>query len=257
MCRYAALYGICWVKPVSKGKTEPFYKRVLLKLSGEALMGDEPFGISPDIIVYFAREIKSIAELGVQVAVVIGGGNIFRGVAGASRGMDRASADHMGMLATVINALALQDALEQECVLTRVQTAIEMREVAEPYIRRRCVRHLEKGRVVVLGAGTGNPYFTTDTAAALRAMEIHADVILKGTRVDGVYDRDPLKDKDAKLLRKLSYVDVLQRQLRVMDATAISLAMDNHKPIIVFNIKQRGNLKKAVLGKSIGTIVRG
>lgn len=237
--------------------TEPKYKRVLLKLSGEALLGDMPFGISPDIMTFVAEEIKKVTELRVQVAVVIGGGNIFRGVAGASQGMDRASADHMGMLATVINALALQDALENTGVCTRVQTAIEMREVAEPYIRRRCIRHLEKGRVVILGAGTGNPYFTTDTAAALRAMEIHADVILKATRVDGVYDRDPLKDAEAKFFDKLTYRDVLEKKLRVMDATAISLAMDYRKPIIIFNIKSKDNIKKAVLGESVGTIVQG
>lgn len=233
------------------------YSRILLKLSGEALMGDEQFGISPDVIGFMAGEIKDVVELGVQVAVVIGGGNIFRGVAGASRGMDRASADYMGMLATVINALALQDALEKRSVQTRVQTAIEMREVAEPYIRRRSVRHLEKGRVVIFGAGTGNPYFTTDTAAALRAMEIHADAILKATRVDGVYDRDPLLDKEAKIFKKVTYIDVLQKKLRVMDATAISLAMDHQKPIIIFNIRKKGNIKKAILGKSIGTIVQG
>ncbi len=220
-------------------------------------MGDESFGISPEVIQFFAEEIKDVVQLGVQVAVVIGGGNIFRGVAGASRGMDRASADHMGMLATVINSLALQDALENRGVSTRVQTAIEMREVAEPYIRRRSIRHLEKGRVVIFGAGTGNPYFTTDTAAALRAMEIHADVILKATRVDGVYDRDPLVDKNARKFRRLTYLDVLQKQLRVMDATAISLAMDHQKTIIVFNIRKKGNIKKAVLGKPVGTIVQG
>lgn len=234
---------------------QPRYKRILLKLSGEALMGSQSFGISYDVLTFISEEIKEIAALGVQIAVVIGGGNIFRGVAGASRGIDRASADYMGMLATVINALALQDALEKKGVQTRVQTAIEMREVAEPYIRRRSVRHLEKGRVVIFAAGTGNPYFTTDTAAALRAMEIHADAILKGTRVNGVYDRDPLKDKQAKMFRSLTYLDVLQKNLRVMDATAISLAMDHKKPIIVFNIQKKGNIKKAVLGKPVGTVV--
>ncbi len=192
--------------------TPPKYKRVLLKLSGEALLGGQSFGISHDVLTFISEEIKETMSLGVQLAVVIGGGNIFRGIAGASHGMDRASADYMGMLATVINALALQDALEKKGVQTRVQTAIEMREVAEPYIRRRSIRHLEKGRVVIFGAGTGNPYFTTDTTAALRAMEIHADVILKATRVDGVYDRDPLKDKKAKMFRKLTYLDVLQRK---------------------------------------------
>lgn len=237
--------------------TPPKYKRVLLKLSGEALLGGQSFGISHDVLTFISEEIKEIMSLGVQLAVVIGGGNIFRGIAGASQGMDRASADYMGMLATVINALALQDALEKKGVQTRVQTAIEMREVAEPYIRRRSVRHLEKGRVVIFGAGTGNPYFTTDTTAALRAMEMHADVILKATRVDGVYDRDPLKDKKARMFRKLTYLDVLQRKLRVMDATAISLAMDHQKPIIIFNIQKKGNIKKAILGKPVGTIVQG
>lgn len=229
----------------------------MLKLSGEALLGSQPFGISHDVLASISEEIKEIVSLGVQVAVVIGGGNIFRGIAGASHGMDRASADYMGMLATVINALALQDTLEKKGVHTRVQTAIEMRQVAEPYIRRRSIRHLEKGRVVIFGAGTGNPYFTTDTTAALRAMEIHADVILKATRVDGVYDRDPLTDKKAKMFRKLTYLDVLQKKLRVMDATAISLAMDHQKPIIVFNIQKKGNIKRAILGESIGTIVQG
>ncbi len=237
--------------------TQPNYKRVLLKLSGEALLGGQSFGISHDVLTFISEEIKEIMGLGVQLAVVIGGGNIFRGIAGASHGMDRASADYMGMLATVINALALQDALEKKGVQTRVQTAIEMREVAEPYIRRRSIRHLEKGRVVIFGAGTGNPYFTTDTTAALRAMEIHADVILKATRVDGVYDRDPLKDKKARMFRRLTYLDVLKRNLRVMDATAISLAMDHQKPIIIFNMQERGNIKKAILGKPVGTIVQG
>ncbi|MDP2993165.1 MAG: UMP kinase [Deltaproteobacteria bacterium] len=237
--------------------TPPKYKRVLLKLSGEALLGGQSFGISHDVLTFISEEIKEIMSLGVQLAVVIGGGNIFRGIAGASQGMDRASADYMGMLATVINALALQDALEKKGVQTRVQTAIEMREVAEPYIRRRSIRHLEKGRVVIFGAGTGNPYFTTDTTAALRAMEMHADVILKATRVDGVYDRDPLKDKKARMFRNLTYLDVLQRKLRVMDATAISLAMDHQKPIIIFNIQKKGNIKKAILGKPVGTTVQG
>ncbi|MDD5450577.1 MAG: UMP kinase [Desulfovibrionales bacterium] len=235
----------------------PKYKRVLLKLSGEALLGGQSFGISHDVLTFISEEIKEIMGLGVQLAVVIGGGNIFRGIAGASQGMDRASADYMGMLATVINALALQDALEKKGVQTRVQTAIEMREVAEPYIRRRSIRHLEKGRVVIFGAGTGNPYFTTDTTAALRAMEIHADVILKATRVDGVYDRDPLKDKKARMFRNLTYLDVLQKKLRVMDATAISLAMDHQKPIIIFNIQKKGNIKKAIFGKPVGTTVQG
>lgn len=220
-------------------------------------MGDQAFGISYEVMDFISEEIKEVVGLGVQVAVVIGGGNIFRGLAGASRGMDRASADYMGMLATVINALALQDALEKKDVQTRVQSAIEMREIAEPYIRRRSVRHLEKGRVVIFGAGTGNPYFTTDTTAALRAMEIHADVILKATRVDGVYDCDPLTHKKAKMFRRLTYLDVLKKHLQVMDSTAISLAMDNQKPIIVFNIQKKGNIKRAVLGQLVGTMVRG
>lgn len=236
---------------------KPLYKRVLLKLSGEALVGDGEYGICPEIIGSIADEIKEIRDVGIEVAIVIGGGNIFRGVAASSKGMDRASADYMGMLATVINALALQDALENKGVYTRVQSAIEMQEVAEPYIKRKATRHLEKGRVVIFAAGTGNPFFTTDTAAALRAMEIGADVILKATKVDGIYDADPVKVKEAKKFDELTYIDVLSKGLKVMDSTAISLCMDNKLPIIVFNLKERGNVKKVVTGEKVGTIVRG
>ncbi len=231
------------------------YKRILLKISGEALMGDKGYGIDPVVINTVANEIKEVYKLGTQIAVVIGGGNIFRGLVASASGMERASADYMGMLATVLNALALQDALEKRGVLTRVQTAIEMRELAEPYIRRRAIRHLEKKRVVIFAAGTGNPYFTTDTAASLRAMEIGAEVIIKGTKVDGVYDSDPMKNKNAKKFNKLNYLEVLQKGLKVMDATAISLCMDNSLPIIVFNLKKSGNIKRIVLGEKIGTIV--
>lgn len=231
------------------------YKRIMLKISGEALMGDKGYGIDPVVINTIANEIKEVYKLGIQIAVVIGGGNIFRGIAASAKGMERASADYMGMLATVLNGLALQDALEKRRVLTRVQTAIEMRELAEPYIRRRAIRHLEKKRVVIFAAGTGNPYFTTDTAASLRAMEIGAEVILKGTKVNGVYDSDPMKNKNAKKFDKLNYLDVLQKGLKVMDATAISLCMDNSLPIIVFNLKKSGNIKRIVLGEKIGTIV--
>jgi uridylate kinase len=233
------------------------YGRILLKLSGEALAGKQGYGIDPEVIADIASEVREVVELGVQVALVIGGGNIFRGVAAASRGMDRASADYMGMLATVMNSLALQDALEQMDVKTRVQSAIEMQEVAEPYIRRRAVRHLEKGRVVIFAAGTGNPYFTTDTAASLRAMEIGAEIILKATKVDGVYNADPLKHKDAVKYSTLTYLDVLKMGLQVMDATATSLCMDNNLPIVVFDLTRRGNIKKVVLGEPIGTIVKG
>ncbi len=236
---------------------KPRYGRILLKLSGEALAGDLGYGIDPAVLSGIAGEIKEVLELGVQVAVVIGGGNIFRGMAAASSGMDRAGADHVGMLATVMNSLALQDALEQIGVETRVQTALEMREVAEPYIRRRALRHLEKGRVVILGGGTGNPYFTTDTAASLRAMEIGAEVILKATKVDGVYSADPVKDENAVRYSQLTYLDVLKKGLNVMDATATSLCMDNDLPIIVFKLSCRGNIKKVVLGEKIGTIVKG
>ncbi len=238
-------------------QNKPSYNRILLKLSGEALAGQQGYGIDPDVIAGIAAEIRDVVDLGVQVAVVIGGGNIFRGVAAASRGMDRASADYMGMLATVMNSLALQDALEKVGVVTRVQSAIEMQEIAEPYIRRRAVRHLEKGRVVIFGAGTGNPYFTTDTAASLRAMEINAEVILKATKVDGVYNADPAKNKDAVKYSSLTYLDVLKMGLQVMDATATSLCMDNNLPIVVFDLTARGNIQKVVLGEAIGTIVKG
>ncbi|SDN65457.1 uridylate kinase [Desulfonauticus submarinus] len=233
------------------------FKRVLLKLSGEALAGDEKFGIEPHTIQEICAEIAEVAKSGIQVALVIGGGNIFRGVSASSKGMDRASADYMGMLATVINALAVQDALEKAGVHTRVMTAITMREVAEPYIRRRAIRHLEKGRIVICAAGTGNPYFTTDTAAALRAMELKADAILKATKVDGVYDKDPLKYSDAKKFDSLTYIEVLQRRLKVMDSTAISMCMDNDLPIVVFNLFEKGNIFKVCKGDIVGTIVRG
>jgi uridylate kinase len=233
----------------------PIYKRALLKLSGEALMGDQQFGVDPIVATRIARDVGEIQGLGVETAIVIGGGNIFRGLAASTRGMDRATADYMGMLATVINALALQDALEQQGINTRVVTAIEMRAVAEPFIRRRAIRHLEKGRVVIFAAGTGNPYFTTDTAAALRAMEIKADVILKGTKVDGIYTADPMIDTTATKYDSISYLQVLERQLKVMDTTAISLCMDNKLPIVVFNLRQPGNIRKVVLGEAIGTTV--
>jgi uridylate kinase len=235
----------------------PFYKRVLLKLSGESLAGEQGYGIDPRTITTIADEIREVVACGVQLALVIGGGNIFRGLAASSKGMDRASADYMGMLATMINSLAMQDALEKIGVFTRVQSAIEMQAVAEPYIRRRAIRHLEKGRVVIFGAGTGNPYFTTDTAASLRAMEIGADVILKGTKVDGVYSADPKKDPDAVRYTRLSYIEVLKKGLQVMDATATSLCMDNNLPIIVFDVTTNGNVKKVVFGEEIGTIVKG
>ena len=236
----------------------PIYRRILLKLSGEALMGKQGYGIDGKVLQELAGEIREVASLGVQVALVVGGGNIFRGI-GTSKdyGIDRASADYMGMLATVINSLALQDVLERTGITTRVMSAIEMHAIAEPYIRRRALRHLEKGRVVIFAAGTGNPYFTTDTAAALRAMEINADAILKATKVDGVYDMDPLVHKKAKKFSELSYIEVLQRNLKVMDATAISLCMDNRLPIVVFNLTKRGNVVRAVRGEKIGTVVRG
>ena len=235
----------------------PVYQRVLLKLSGEALMGDQQFGVDPAVTTRIARDVGEIQGLGVQTAIVIGGGNIFRGLAASVRGMDRATADYMGMLATVINGLALQDALERQSVLTRVVTAIEMRAVAEPFIRRRAIRHLEKGRVVIFAAGTGNPYFTTDTAAALRAMEIKADVILKGTKVDGIYTADPMLDPEATKFPAISYLQVLEKQLKVMDATAISLCMDNDLPIVVFNLLEPGNIRRVVLGEAVGTQVGG
>ena len=237
---------------------KPMYRRVLLKLSGEALMGERQYGIDEKVLADLSSEIREVASLGVGIALVIGGGNIFRGI-NTSRdyGIDRASADYMGMLATVINCLALQERLERDGMTTRVLSAIEMRAIAEPYIRRRALRHLEKGRVVIFAAGTGNPYFTTDTAAALRAMEIGADAILKATKVDGVYDRDPKADRRAKKFRELTYLDVLQRNLKVMDATAVSLCMDNGLPIVVFDLTKRGNIVRAVLGQEIGTVVRG
>ena len=233
------------------------YKRVLLKLSGEALQGSKSYGIDPEFLRRLAQEIKKIADLGVEAAIVIGGGNIFRGVSGATQGMDRATADYMGMLATVMNALALQDALEKEGLQTRVLTAIEMREIAEPYIRRRAIRHLEKGRVVIFGAGTGNPFFTTDTAAALRAAEINADVLLKATKVDGIYTADPEKDENAKKLDKLSYKEVITNGIKVMDSAAVSLCMENHIPIVVFDVRKSGNLERVVKGESIGSLVEG
>lgn len=231
------------------------YKRILLKISGEALMGEGSFGISPEMITHVAREIQTVHERGVQIALVIGAGNIFRGVAGAARGMDRSTADNMGMLATVINSLAVQDALEQQGIVTRVMSAISMRTVCEPYIRRRAVRHLEKERAVIFAAGTGNPYFTTDTAAVLRALEVEADVIMKATRVDGVYDKDPEKSPEAVRYENLTYSEVLQKDLRVMDASAISLAREENLPVLVFNMKTPGNIVKAAAGENIGTLI--
>ena len=233
----------------------PFYKKILLKLSGEALMGDQEFGISSDVIASYAKQIKEIVDLGVEVSIVIGGGNIFRGLSGAAQGVDRVTGDHMGMLATVINSLALQNSIEKLGVPTRVQTAIEMPKIAEPFIKRRAQRHLEKGRVVIFGAGTGNPYFTTDTAAALRAIEMGTDVVIKATKVDGIYDKDPVKFADAKKYEKVTYNEVLAKDLKVMDATAISLCRENKLPIIVFNSLVEGNLKKVIMGENIGTTV--
>jgi len=233
------------------------FKRVLLKLSGEALMGDRNFGIDQKVVQFIADELKKISRLKVEIALVIGGGNIFRGLEASAEGMERTSADYMGMLATVLNALAVQNALEQNGMPTRVQSAIEMQELAEPYIRRRAVRHLEKGRFVIFAAGTGNPYFTTDTAAALRAVEIGADIILKATNVDGVYSSDPVKNSRAKKYSEISYIDVLKKGLKVMDSTAISLCMDNNLPITVFSLMKKGNIKKVLEGKKIGTLVRG
>src|SRR5687767_11813332 len=234
---------------------EPAYRRVLLKLSGEALMGEQAFGIDPAVATQIAKDIHEIQHLGVQTAVVIGGGNLFRGLAASAKGMDRATADYMGMLATVINGLAMQDALEHHGVPTRVDWAIEMRAVAEPFIRRRAVRHLEKGRVVIFAAGTGNPFFSTDTAAALRAMEMKADVILKATKVDGIYDADPMLHPDASRFERISYLQVLEQRLKVMDSTAISLCMDNRLPIVVFNLRTPGNIKRAIAGEPIGSLV--
>ncbi|NNF83541.1 MAG: UMP kinase [Deltaproteobacteria bacterium] len=237
---------------------KPVYRRLLLKLSGEALMGKQEYGIDEKILTDLSKEIREVTSLGVQIALVVGGGNIYRGIQTSREyGIDRASADYMGMLATVINSLALQERLERVGVMTRVLSAIEMRSIAEPYIRRRALRHLEKGRVVIFAAGTGNPYFTTDTAAALRAMEIGSDAILKATRVDGVYDKDPLVHKNARKFKELTYIDALNRNLKVMDATAISLCMDNDLPIVVFNLTKRGNIRRVVLGEKIGTVVRG
>jgi uridylate kinase len=235
--------------------SSPVYKRVLLKLSGEALMGEQSFGIDPAVTSRIAADIAEIQGLGVETGIVIGGGNIFRGVAASAKGMDRATGDYMGMLATVINALAMQDALEQHGIVTRVVTAIEMRAVAEPFIRRRAERHLEKGRVVIFAAGTGNPYFTTDTAAALRAMEMKADVILKGTKVDGIYTADPMIDKAATRYERITYLEVIDKGLKVMDATAITMCMDNRLPIIVFNLRTPGNLRRTIMGEAIGSIV--
>ncbi len=236
---------------------QPKYKRIVLKLSGEALAGQQKFGINPEVVYCIAEQIKEIVALGVEVAIVVGGGNLWRGIAGSNKGMDRATADYMGMLATVMNSLALLDALEKIEVPTRVLTAVEMRAIAEPYIRRRAIRHLEKGRVVIFGAGTGNPYFSTDTTAALRAAEIEADVILMAKQVDGVYDCDPMKNPNAKMFQELKYIDVLSKGLGVMDSTAASLCMDNKIPLLVFNLNTKGNIKRAVMGDTIGTYVGG
>ena len=235
---------------------QPRFRRILLKLSGEALMGSKPFGFEFDVVRVIAEQVRDVHGLGVQVAMVIGGGNIYRGLAGATSGIDRVTGDHMGMLATVINSLAMQDALEKLDVHTRVLSAIEIRQVAEPYIRRRAMRHLEKGRVVIIAAGTGNPFFTTDSAAALRAMEVKAEVILKATQVDGIYSADPKKDPKAEKIDSITYLEVLEKGLKVMDATAISLCMDNHLPIVVFNLGVRGNIMRAVMGEKIGSIVK-
>ncbi len=237
------------------GPERPAYRRIVLKISGEALAGGQGYGVDPPVLERIAAEIREVLTLGVQVAVVIGGGNIFRGVAASARGMDRATADYMGMLATIINALALQDALEKAGMQTRVLSAVEMRAVAEPYIRRRAIRHLEKGRVVIFAAGTGNPFFTTDTAGALRAVEIGADAIMKATKVDGIYSADPARYPSAERLARVTYIDVLSRRLEVMDTTAISLCMDNGLPIIVFDLTRSGNIKRIVLGEPVGSIV--
>ena len=240
---------------MGKKKEKAIYKRILLKLSGESLLGKQPFGIDPDVANFIAAEIKSVSDLKIKIGIVVGGGNIFRGLEAGSKGIDRTSADYMGMLATVINSLALQSALEGCGIPTRVQTSIEMHEIAEPFIQRRAMRHLEKGRIVIFAGGTGNPYFTTDTAASLRAMEIKADVIMKATKVDGVYDSDPVKNKTAAMFKKISYIDVLTKNLKVMDATAISLCRDNLLPIIVFNLQKKGNIRRAICGQKIGTYV--
>jgi uridylate kinase len=241
--------------PADGGSGRPVYRRIVLKLSGEALAGEQGYGIDPPVLERVADEVREVSGLGVQVAIVIGGGNIFRGVAASAVGMDRATADYMGMLATIINALALQDALEKAGLQTRVLSAIEMRAVAEPYIRRRAIRHLEKGRVVIFAAGTGNPFFTTDTAGALRAVEIGADAIIKATKVDGIYSADPKRDAGAERLPRMTYIDVLNRRLQVMDTTAISLCMENALPIVVFDLTRAGNIKRIVLGEPVGSIV--
>jgi uridylate kinase len=236
-------------------KKKAVFKRILLKLSGEALLGKQSTGVDPDVANYIAEEIKSLADLKIQIGIVIGGGNIFRGIEASAKGMDRTTADYMGMLATVINSLALQSALEMRGIPTRVQSSIEMREIAEPFIQRKAIRHLEKGRIVIFAGGTGNPYFSTDTAASLRAMEIHADVIMKATKVDGVYNADPVKNKSAVMFKKINYIDVLTKNLKVMDSTAITLCRDNSLPIIVFNLQKKGNIRSVVCGKKIGTYV--
>lgn len=236
-------------------KKKAAYKRILLKLSGEALLGKQSTGVDPDVANYIADEIKSLSRLKIQIGIVIGGGNIFRGIEASAKGMDRTTADYMGMLATVINSLALQSALEMHGLPTRVQSSIEMREIAEPFIQRKAVRHLEKGRIVIFAGGTGNPYFSTDTAAALRAMEIRADVIMKATKVDGVYDADPVKNKSAVMFKNISYIDVLTKNLKVMDSTAITLCRDNSLPIVVFNLQKKGNIRSVICGKKIGTYV--
>lgn len=238
-------------------KQFPAYRRVLLKLSGEALMGEQGFGIDPQVVSYLAEEIHEVMRLDIELSLVIGGGNIFRGIAASAKGMDRVAADQMGMLATLINAVALQDALEKRGLITRLLSAIEVRTIAEPFIRRRAIRHLEKKRIVIFAAGTGNPYFSTDTAAALRAMEIKAEVLLKATKVDGIYDKDPNLNADAIKLDELNYMEFLNRGIKVMDSTAISLCMDNHMTVVVFNLRQRGNIKKVIFGDKIGSIIRG
>ena len=236
-------------------KKKAVYKRILLKLSGEALLGKQSSGVDPEVANFIAEEIQLLIDLQIQICIVVGGGNIFRGLEASSKGMDRTSADYMGMLATVINSLALQSALEMRGIPTRVQSSIEMREIAEPFIQRRAIRHLEKGRIVIFAGGTGNPYFTTDTAASLRAMEIDADVIMKATKVDGVYDCDPVKNKDAVMYKKITYIDILTKNLKVMDATAITLCRDNNLPMVVFNMQKKGNIRHAICGEKIGTYV--
>ncbi|MCY4263119.1 MAG: UMP kinase [Candidatus Dadabacteria bacterium] len=240
----------------SSEKAVPKYKRVLLKLSGEALQGQSQFGISSEVIEYVSEEIKNIHSLGVETAIVIGGGNIFRGVSDSSKNMDRSTADYMGMLATVINALALQDSLEKKGLSTRVQTALEIKQVAEPFIKRKAIRHLEKGRIVIFASGTGNPFFTTDTAATLRALQMGADIIIKATKVDGIYDKDPVENKDASKFDELTYMEILKKGLKVMDATSISLCMEGNIPIVVFDLFEKGTIEKVITGEKVGTIVR-